>query len=177
MVQGDVWEIYIPSDLAYGMIGNNQRPRVDPGEALIVKLELVKMQPSNEPSLRCNLRTKEYCNEEELEYIAKLDRLRKKQKLDVYARAESGKLVKQFGDPSETRLDEKDYAWILRRTQLLSQAMGRTIEHGEGTCKKGARPQLPIFFGYDLFDELNLHVGSDWKRKEEYDKHAQKGEV
>mmetsp|Transcript_24270 Transcript_24270/g.31337 ORF Transcript_24270/g.31337 Transcript_24270/m.31337 type:complete len:171 (+) Transcript_24270:247-759(+) len=42
MKQGDIWELYIPSDLAYG--NRQMGPHIYPGATLIFKLELVEVK-------------------------------------------------------------------------------------------------------------------------------------
>lgn len=41
MVEGDKWELYIPSELAYGDSGSP--PKIKPGDVLIFRMEIVKI--------------------------------------------------------------------------------------------------------------------------------------
>ena len=41
MVEGDQWEMYIPSDLAYGDRGSP--PKIGGGETLIFQMEIIKV--------------------------------------------------------------------------------------------------------------------------------------
>lgn len=43
MVEGDKWELYIPSDLAYGDGG--RPPKIGGGDALIFQIEMIKINP------------------------------------------------------------------------------------------------------------------------------------
>lgn len=47
MVEGDKWEMYIPSDLAYGDRG--MPPRIPGGDALIFTMEIVKIKGKKVP--------------------------------------------------------------------------------------------------------------------------------
>ena len=48
MVEGDKWEMYIPSELAYGDRGS--RPKISPGDALVFTMELLKINGRRVPS-------------------------------------------------------------------------------------------------------------------------------
>jgi FKBP-type peptidyl-prolyl cis-trans isomerase FklB len=52
MVEGDKWELYIPSDLAYGDRG--RPPRIDGGACLIFTIEIIKIK--GEKVLKSELR-------------------------------------------------------------------------------------------------------------------------
>ena len=47
MVEGDKWEMFIPSDLAYGDSG--RPPRIGGGDALIFTMEIVKIKGAKVP--------------------------------------------------------------------------------------------------------------------------------
>ena len=47
MVEGDKWELYIPSELAYG--DNGRPPRIQGGDCLIFTIEMVKIKGSSVP--------------------------------------------------------------------------------------------------------------------------------
>merc|ERR1712150_105956 len=64
MVEGDKWELYIPSDIAYGDSGSP--PKIGPGDALIFTLELLKIEGST-----CEISTLKGCDDKEKDYIKK----------------------------------------------------------------------------------------------------------
>jgi FKBP-type peptidyl-prolyl cis-trans isomerase FklB len=71
MVEGDKWELYIPSELAYGERGSP--PKIPANAMLIFQLELLEIQSDDKvPALLCNVLTKEECNERELVYMSKI---------------------------------------------------------------------------------------------------------
>jgi len=44
MPVGSVWELYIPSNLAFGLDSDNDHPEIGPNQTLIFKLELIGIQ-------------------------------------------------------------------------------------------------------------------------------------
>ena len=69
MVAGDKWELYIPSDLAYGDRGSP--PKIGGGEALVFQMEIIQVPVSPDNVFICDLETKEGCTEKELAYLQK----------------------------------------------------------------------------------------------------------
>lgn len=111
MVQGDKYELYIPSELAYGERGSP--PKIPPGSVLIFQMEILELLGEGVPALLCDAKTKSDCNDKEVGFIDKalawtedkvaselerLDRLSKDQHL---------------------KADLKE--WMLRRQRILQQ--------------------------------------------------------
>lgn len=70
MVAGDKWELYIPSELAYGDRGSP--PKIGGGDALIFQMEILEvMSEEGKLAWRCDPVTLEDCNEKEVAYIEK----------------------------------------------------------------------------------------------------------
>jgi len=69
MVEGDKWELYIPSDIAYGDQGSP--PKIGGGDALVFTLELLKIKGDKVPKLTCNALTLDGCNDKEKAYVQK----------------------------------------------------------------------------------------------------------
>merc|ERR1712196_733249 len=53
MVEGDKWEMYIPSDLGYGDGGSGAK--IKGGDVLIFRMEIVKINGEKKPADRCNI--------------------------------------------------------------------------------------------------------------------------
>jgi len=70
MVEGDKWEMYIPSELAYGDRGSP--PKIKGGDALIFQMEVIKIEGDKTVASRCNVSTLEKCTEKEKAYVAKV---------------------------------------------------------------------------------------------------------
>jgi FKBP-type peptidyl-prolyl cis-trans isomerase FklB len=69
MVEGDKWELYIPSDLGYGDEGSSV---IMGGDALIFTMEMIKIVGTKVPDkyeVRCNVKTARKCNEKETRYV------------------------------------------------------------------------------------------------------------
>jgi len=70
MVEGDKWELYIPSDLAFGDKGNP--PIIQPGEALIYTFEMLSIKGDKLPAAKCDPVSFTNCVDEDKEYIKKI---------------------------------------------------------------------------------------------------------
>merc|ERR1711871_1392498 len=57
MVEGDKWEMYIPSELAYGERGSGAK--IPGGSALIFQMELIKIKGDKVQALNCDAETLE----------------------------------------------------------------------------------------------------------------------
>merc|ERR1719461_1949294 len=69
MVEGDKWEMYIPSELGYGDGGSGDK--IKGGDVLIFRMELLKINGGKKRAVHCNLKTKENCEEDEIEILDK----------------------------------------------------------------------------------------------------------
>merc|ERR1711985_221400 len=69
MVEGDKWEMYIPSDLAYGDGGSGEK--IPGGAALVFQMEILKIKGGKKPASKCDVKTLEKCSDKEKEYIGK----------------------------------------------------------------------------------------------------------
>merc|ERR1711907_584677 len=70
MVEGDKWEMYIPSDLAYGESGSP--PKIPGGSALIFRMEIIKIKGGKKDAITCEPSTQEGCNDKEKAFIEKM---------------------------------------------------------------------------------------------------------
>merc|ERR1719238_665489 len=70
MVEGDKWEMYIPSDLAYGESGSP--PKIPGGSALVFRMEILKIKGGKVDAVTCDPATQAGCNEREKGFIAKM---------------------------------------------------------------------------------------------------------
>merc|ERR1719436_1072406 len=70
MVEGDKWEMYIPSELGYGESGSGAK--IKGGDMLIFRMEILKIgQGEKKPASRCDPKTLKGCNEKQKAYIEK----------------------------------------------------------------------------------------------------------
>eukprot|EP00573_Skeletonema_grethae_P000630 CAMPEP_0201685798 /NCGR_PEP_ID=MMETSP0578-20130828/484_1 /ASSEMBLY_ACC=CAM_ASM_000663 /TAXON_ID=267565 /ORGANISM="Skeletonema grethea, Strain CCMP 1804" /LENGTH=234 /DNA_ID=CAMNT_0048169769 /DNA_START=60 /DNA_END=764 /DNA_ORIENTATION=- len=69
MVEGDKYELYIPSELAYGERGSP--PKIPPNSALVFTIEMIEIKGGTTLALRCNPNTLEGCDDKMKAYITK----------------------------------------------------------------------------------------------------------
>merc|ERR1719445_394722 len=114
MVEGDKWELYIPSELAYGDQGSP--PKIGPGDALIFTLEMIKIKGDKVPKLTCDPITLEGCNSKEKDYVKKA-----KSKFDDADALEEeiDRIKKAFSQVKSESLME----WSQRRTHILKKLL------------------------------------------------------
>uniref|UniRef100_A0A7S4MW10 peptidylprolyl isomerase n=1 Tax=Odontella aurita TaxID=265563 RepID=A0A7S4MW10_9STRA len=70
MVEGDKWEMYIPSDLAYG--DNGSPPKIPGGSALIFTMEILSIDGPSSPAVTCVPSTLGGCDDREIAYVKKI---------------------------------------------------------------------------------------------------------
>jgi hypothetical protein len=126
MVEGDKWELYIPSDMAYGDRGSP--PKIPGGAVLVFQMEILEIQGDDKvAALRCDAVAKEHtnCNEKEVLFLTKIADwdLAKKE-------TEITRLVKVMGESSKLKAHLKE--WIQRRLYMLRQLVPSSASTKEG---------------------------------------------
>lgn len=120
MVEGDKWEMYVPSELGYGDRGSP--PKIGGGDALIFVMEILTIDGDKVPALRCNVFSNEHCSEQETAYVMKV-----KEKFGF----ERGRydLVQQELERvnrvtiQNPKVSPTNLAWGKRRAQILGQVV------------------------------------------------------
>jgi FKBP-type peptidyl-prolyl cis-trans isomerase FklB len=120
MVEGDKFEVYIPSELAYGDGGSP--PKIPGGSVLIFTMEIIEIQGDKVDALKCNPTTKEDCNEKETAYIEKMLAKEKEAMEKEYER-----LKGMVNDKMKPELQ----AWISRRIHILKQLVEPKVNQEE----------------------------------------------
>lgn len=130
MVEGDRWELYIPSELAYGADGARKKT-VRPHEVLIYDVELMEIVHDDDPSNvveaeeRCDVVTRQGCNEQISEYIRKsLLRYKTVERMKITWT----KLERAFHSEAIETLEHENWTHI--KMQVLQQLMHH-METGE----------------------------------------------
>ena len=67
MVEGDKWEMYIPSELGYGDSGSP--PKIPGGAPLVFQMEILNINGPTVPADKCDPATKKGCSEREVTYV------------------------------------------------------------------------------------------------------------
>ena len=112
MVEGDKWEMYIPSELGYGDRGSP--PKIGGGDALVFVMEIIKIKGDKVPAQRCDVETLEGCDEKETKYVAKA---KKKYATSALLEKEKARLAKMSKGTMKPELSQ----WIARRTNILNK--------------------------------------------------------
>ncbi|KAL9183581.1 hypothetical protein ACHAXT_004437 [Thalassiosira profunda] len=69
MVEGDKWELSIPSEMAYG--ANGSPPKIPGDSALVFIIEMITIQGEKTIALKCNPSTLEDCDDRMKKYVEK----------------------------------------------------------------------------------------------------------
>ena len=109
MVEGDKWEMYIPSELAYGDGGSGAK--IPGGSVLVFIMEIQEINGEKVPALTCEVVTGEGCNEKETAYLAKM-----KEKSSEDQKKQLDRLNGMVGQKMTADLQD----WIRRRIYILA---------------------------------------------------------
>ena len=113
MVEGDKWEMYIPSELGYG--DNGSPPKIKGGDVLVFTMEIIKIKGGKKPAVRCDPKSGDGCDDKEKKYIAKVQ---KKFGSDAAKFAkEAERLQKMQGGKMKPELLQ----WLARRLNIVSK--------------------------------------------------------
>merc|ERR1712072_785111 len=110
MVEGDKWEMYIPSDLAYGESGSP--PKIPGGSALVFRMEILKIKGGKVDAVTCEPSTLAGCNDKEKAFIEKMkgsdaEKLKKE--------------LKRLQGMSGGSMKPELQAWMMRRINVLTK--------------------------------------------------------
>mmetsp|Transcript_34370 Transcript_34370/g.91043 ORF Transcript_34370/g.91043 Transcript_34370/m.91043 type:complete len:229 (+) Transcript_34370:56-742(+) len=64
MVEGDKWEMYIPSELGYGDGGSGEK--IKGGDVLVFRMEILKILGGKKRATKCDVMSKEGCEPDEI---------------------------------------------------------------------------------------------------------------
>lgn len=128
MTEGDKWELYIPSDLAYGDSGSP--PKIPPGAVLIFTMEIMKIQEEDVtklvPALKCDPKDpSDSCNEEEMKYITKIEAWETTKKVKEFDR------LTKIVNAGLSNVKPDLAAWMRRRLHILSQLVATAEKESE----------------------------------------------
>mmetsp|Transcript_26488 Transcript_26488/g.73126 ORF Transcript_26488/g.73126 Transcript_26488/m.73126 type:complete len:228 (+) Transcript_26488:2-685(+) len=115
MVQGDKWEMYIPSELGYGDSGSP--PKIPGGSVLVFQMEIMDIMGDGVLAMKCDIATGENCNDKEKTYIEKMNNWPKEK-----APKELARLEKIAEDEESMTSDLLN--WIKNRIYLIKQTTG-----------------------------------------------------
>jgi len=110
MVEGDKWELYIPSELGYGDRGSGAK--IGGGDVLVFTIEILKIKGGKVAAVKCDVKTLDKCSEKEAKYIGDKKSLSTSQ-LDAE--------VTRLQGMSGKRMAPAQSQWIARRLILLGK--------------------------------------------------------
>merc|ERR1740133_254005 len=109
MVEGDKWEMYIPSDLGYGDGGSGEK--IKGGDVLIFRMEIIKIQGGKKPADRCDIDTLKGCSDKQKAYVEKQQK--------ATADKRKTELKRITGMTGAMKPEAKD--WLNSRIKLLTK--------------------------------------------------------
>merc|ERR1719399_282827 len=110
MVEGDKFELYIPSELAYGESGSP--PKIPGGSALIFRMEIIKIKGNKVDAITCDPATGTGCNDKEKAFVEKM-----KSKDAEALKKELKRLQGMNGSSMKPELQ----TWMARRINVLTK--------------------------------------------------------
>merc|ERR1711924_283199 len=111
MVEGDQWEVYIPSELGYGDSGSGAK--IKGGDVLIFKMEILEIKGDKKPAFTCDPASDEMtgCDAREKKYIGKKSGL---------TAAELDKEIARLNGVAAKKMKESNKKWLNQRLHILA---------------------------------------------------------
>jgi FKBP-type peptidyl-prolyl cis-trans isomerase FklB len=113
MVEGDKWEMYIPSELAYGERGSP--PKIGPDEVLIFRMEIIKIKGETKPAITCDVVSLDECDEKEKKFIEKTKAKTGSDKAVI------SKEMKRLKGMQGQKMAPENADWVTQRLGLLKR--------------------------------------------------------
>merc|ERR1712100_668092 len=110
MVEGDKWEMYIPSELGYGDGGSGAK--IKGGDVLIFQMEIQKIKGGKKPADKCDPETLKGCNDKSKTYVEKQQGATAEKRKSELKRLENMK-------NGEMKPDAKN--WLMSRIKILGK--------------------------------------------------------
>jgi len=110
MVEGDKFELYIPSELAYGESGSP--PKIPGGSALVFRMEILKIKGNKVDAITCDPITGAGCNDKEKAFVEKM------KTKDVEALK---KELKRLQGMNGSAMKPELQTWMARRLNVLAK--------------------------------------------------------
>merc|ERR1712113_210527 len=110
MVEGDKWEMYIPSELGYGDGGSGAK--IKGGDVLIFRMEILKIKGGKKPADKCDPVEMKGCNDKQKGYVEKQGKATPEKRKTELKRLEG----MQSG---EMKPEAKN--WLMSRVKMLKK--------------------------------------------------------
>eukprot|EP00804_Cyclotella_cryptica_P021073 CCRYP_019373-RB/>CCRYP_019373-RB protein AED:0.25 eAED:0.25 QI:139/1/1/1/0.75/0.6/5/173/243 len=115
MVEGDKWELYIPSELAYGERGSP--PKIPGNSALVFTIEMIEIKGEKAIALKCNVSSLDDCDDRMKAYIKKTNEKYSGDKDEIEEE------IQRLMGMNAKSMKEDLRAWIDTRIFLLQQML------------------------------------------------------
>ena len=122
MVEGDKWELYTPSDLAYGEYGLSMEPAVPGHSAVVFIIEMIEIQGEKVPALTCDPETLKDCSEKMKAYIETAKKKFGRDK-DTFSDKISKEIERLMKTKKGGGMKDESKAWFDIRIFLLQQML------------------------------------------------------
>mmetsp|Transcript_48518 Transcript_48518/g.105750 ORF Transcript_48518/g.105750 Transcript_48518/m.105750 type:complete len:233 (+) Transcript_48518:96-794(+) len=110
MVEGDKWEMYIPSEMGYGDGGSGAK--IKGGDLLIFRMEILKIKGDKKPADKCDVEGLKGCNDKQKAYVEKQRK----------ATAEKRKAeLKRLEGMQGGEMKPEAKSWLMSRVKLLKK--------------------------------------------------------
>eukprot|EP00451_Oxyrrhis_marina_P009647 CAMPEP_0204320668 /NCGR_PEP_ID=MMETSP0469-20131031/7758_1 /ASSEMBLY_ACC=CAM_ASM_000384 /TAXON_ID=2969 /ORGANISM="Oxyrrhis marina" /LENGTH=222 /DNA_ID=CAMNT_0051301933 /DNA_START=37 /DNA_END=705 /DNA_ORIENTATION=- len=120
MVEGDKWEMYIPSELGYGEGGSGDK--IKPGDALVFQMEILTIKGGKKRAAKCILDTRENCDEEENALLNELTKM---------SPADQKKELAELKKRTKQTMKKGEYEQIAGRLKMLKKLVKAVKAKGE----------------------------------------------
>merc|ERR1719382_2319252 len=104
MVEGDKWELYIPSEMGYGDRGSGAK--IGGGDVLVFTIEIIKINGEKKPASKCDVKSLEGCNDKEITYVTAKKEL---------GSAEIAAEVVRLQGTADKKMAPAQQGWVTRR--------------------------------------------------------------
>mmetsp|Transcript_4249 Transcript_4249/g.7105 ORF Transcript_4249/g.7105 Transcript_4249/m.7105 type:complete len:233 (-) Transcript_4249:66-764(-) len=112
MVEGDKFELYIPSEMAYGERGSGAK--IKGGDVLVFTIEILKIKGGKKPASKCDVQTLDGCKEKEAVYVTA--------KKELGSEGIEKELTRLQGMAGKKMASEK-MVWVSNRIVLLNKLL------------------------------------------------------
>mmetsp|Transcript_21288 Transcript_21288/g.40064 ORF Transcript_21288/g.40064 Transcript_21288/m.40064 type:complete len:235 (+) Transcript_21288:46-750(+) len=110
MVEGDKWQMYIPSELGYGDGGSGAK--IKGGDVLIFNMEIMKIKGESKAAERCDIDTLKGCSDKAKAYVEKMTKGTAQKRKDE---------LKRLQGMESNSMKEENKGWLMQRIGLLKK--------------------------------------------------------